>query len=515
MMMKKFVGETYYEAYLKAQAELGEDLLVITTKPLKNTKWGGMYSQELIEITAAVPRTTSMQGGDPIPHRPVPSQELGSLPSPVSPNASSTGRPSSGNGSGAARPLMSGYGPMGRPLAPLPRQELRPVHGMRSMQEGDLEPHSQRLEDEHHAAKVDALLEALGNRPVPQTSAPRPGQKATVSIATPSSSPPKRGLATAAQLASESVTPVPHQALQALEAKIAQISSLLEKALQSSQTAIENPPPGLPDGLQYLRRLLLKMETPDEIISEILSSLGHEIPAHLQDVAESSRRYAMRWFERSLRFSREPVFVPEAGPKVFVLIGPTGVGKTTTIAKLAASFALNVVDRKSVALFTMDTFRIGAPAQLSQYAQIIEADMEILIEPEDIPAALERHRHKDLILVDTAGRSQRNSSDLEELKRFLVRLPHAEKFLVLSATTKYSDMVEAVGRFGEVGFDHLIFTKLDETSTVGPLLGVLVRTRSALAYVTNGQSVPDDFQPAGPDLFAPHLAAPGSPPPSS
>jgi flagellar biosynthesis protein FlhF len=180
-------------------------------------------------------------------------------------------------------------------------------------------------------------------------------------------------------------------------------------------------------------------------------------------------------------------------PSTLILLGPTGVGKTTTIAKLAANYAFNLENRKKVALFTLDTYRIGAPAQLHQYAEIIEAKLEVLFESGDIVEARKRHVEKDVILVDTAGRCQKNADELRELKDLLSHFPDSKRYLVLSATTKFSDMQENVKRFGEVGFDQLIFTKVDETNSLGPLIALLYSSQKPLAYLTNGQNVPADF----------------------
>lgn len=185
-------------------------------------------------------------------------------------------------------------------------------------------------------------------------------------------------------------------------------------------------------------------------------------------------------------FQRTPVVVP--------LVGPTGVGKTTTIAKLAANFS--ILGKAKVGLVTADTYRIAAVQQLRTYAGIIGIDLHVAYTPDELKDAVEKLSDKDLILVDTAGRSQNNAMHMGELRSFLQVLPSPEVHLVLSATTRLQDMLDVASRFAETGFDRLIVTKLDETSVFGSLYHVPRLTGKPLAYLTTGQSVPDDIDVA-------------------
>ncbi len=182
-------------------------------------------------------------------------------------------------------------------------------------------------------------------------------------------------------------------------------------------------------------------------------------------------------------------------PKVVFFIGPTGVGKTTTIAKLASKY--KVEQDKKVALLTADTYRIAAAEQLRTYANILGTPLSIVYTPEDIGKEVEKLLHFDLILVDTAGFSHKNSEQREDMKRLLSSLPaeyEREIFLVLSATTKYKDLVEITDIYREFCQFSLIFTKLDETSAYGNIYNIRMHTQAALSYVTTGQNVPDDIE---------------------
>jgi flagellar biosynthesis protein FlhF len=177
--------------------------------------------------------------------------------------------------------------------------------------------------------------------------------------------------------------------------------------------------------------------------------------------------------------------------KIVVFVGPTGVGKTTSIAKLAARLALQ--KRKKVVLMTLDGYRIGAVEQLRTYARLMGIPFRFVNQVEDLPRALQEQRQKDYILIDTAGRAPKDLEAMGDLATFLQECSNIERHLVLSATTKPADLKEIVDRFEVCKPDHLIFTKLDETSTLGPILNELVRTHKSFSYYSDGQRVPDDL----------------------
>lgn len=182
-------------------------------------------------------------------------------------------------------------------------------------------------------------------------------------------------------------------------------------------------------------------------------------------------------------------------PKVVFFIGPTGVGKTTTIAKIASK--VKVDQGKKIAFLTADTYRIAAAEQLRTYANILDTPLTIVYSPEEMNAAIERVKAYDLVLVDTAGFSHRNDAQREDTKRLIESLdPQYEReiYLVLSATTKYKDLLEIADIYHEVAEYKLIFTKLDETTTYGNLLNVKLYSGADISYITNGQNVPDDIE---------------------
>ncbi len=182
------------------------------------------------------------------------------------------------------------------------------------------------------------------------------------------------------------------------------------------------------------------------------------------------------------------------GPHVVALIGPTGVGKTTTIAKLAANLKLR--EKSRVGLITIDTYRIAAIDQLKKYADILDSRLRVVASPEDMRDAVASMNDCEFILIDTAGRSPNDSMKLSELKTFLAAAQPDEVHLVTSTTSNQAAIELALTKFGDLNVNKLIFTKLDEAAKVGAVLNILTKVNKPLSYITTGQDVPDDIEVA-------------------
>lgn len=175
-----------------------------------------------------------------------------------------------------------------------------------------------------------------------------------------------------------------------------------------------------------------------------------------------------------------------------VLVGPTGVGKTTTIAKLAGRLAL--IEKKKVGLITIDTYRIGAVEQLKTYAEIMNIPFKVVITLKEMQGAVKELEACDVILVDTTGRSSKNTMQISELRAFIQKVNADHIMLVMSGTTKNRDIQTILEGYNELAYEELIITKLDETSTYGCVYNIVKRSNKPIAYITTGQDVPDDIK---------------------
>lgn len=255
---------------------------------------------------------------------------------------------------------------------------------------------------------------------------------------------------------------------------------------------------GAGDAVPTLQNAMQSQEVTEKIIQDMIAKLnGTEILAPRNSVKAANA--LEKYIRKAIRVANG-ITLYSSKPKVVALIGPTGVGKTTTLAKIAAKFVLEQGAR--VALITADTYRISAVEQLKTYSDILGLPLEIVYNPEALRKAIEKHKDKQLILIDTAGRSQYNEYQMKELSGLLSIDADIEKHLVMSATTKTSDGVELLENFSICQPDRVIFTKVDETGTHGIILNILHRRKVALSYITNGQSVPDDIEPASVERLA-------------
>lgn len=285
--------------------------------------------------------------------------------------------------------------------------------------------------------------------------------------------------------------------------EIQEMKSMMEEVLNHIEHQRETK--NYPAQVQKIFQQLLDREVEEKVAHRLIKDILKQNP----DGEFSDEEPIYGVLEKSiLKLLKKPRPITfkkkDSQQQAIALVGPTGVGKTTTIAKLAATFS--IVDKKKVALITADTYRVAAVEQLKTYGEIIGIPVDVIYTAQELKQSLERHRDKDLILIDTAGRSHRNTVQMAELKTLLdVALP-TSTYLVLSATTKYRDMLDIVNSYGDIDINALVFTKLDETSSYGAVLNIVNRTQKHLSYVTVGQNVPDDIEVADPVKIARMIA---------
>ena len=273
-----------------------------------------------------------------------------------------------------------------------------------------------------------------------------------------------------------------------LENEIAQMKALLAQVIGKDNN----------HGSISLHEALRKQEVDEDILNDMAAHAGAG-----ETLSDSQSREAkstlMKFLKENINFS-EGVKLNRHGVRIAALLGTTGVGKTTTLAKIAAKFVLE--QGITAALITADTYRISAVEQLRTYSDILGLPLEIVYSPIELSKAINKYRNRDLILIDTAGRSQHNDYQMKELQEFLRTNQRIEKHIVLSSTTKSSDANDILDKFSICEPDKIIFTKTDETASTGLILNLLYKQKLSLSYLTNGQSVPDDIVPANEEALA-------------
>lgn len=245
-----------------------------------------------------------------------------------------------------------------------------------------------------------------------------------------------------------------------------------------------------------LARELATSGVSTELIRKIVDTLN-ALP--LQSGNQSVKGRLSETLGRLIKFAGT-LKLKKNSPRIIALVGPTGVGKTTTTAKLAAMYALNRGNK--VALITMDIFRVGAVEQLKTYSRIMGIPLEVASTPKELEKAVEKHSTCDLIFIDTAGRSHKDKEKLDEMKNFLENKIQMEVYLCLSATTKDRELEEILNRFRIFQVSKVVFTKIDECESFGNMVNLLMKDNLQIAYFTTGQRVPEDIEIATPAKLA-------------
>ncbi len=278
-----------------------------------------------------------------------------------------------------------------------------------------------------------------------------------------------------------------------------QLQHLQEMVEQLCRQQPAAPGRDLPEELFRVFTDLIECDVDEEVARELVARLRRDTPR--RELAEPmlvSARLA-RTLEADIPIAG-PIQTSAQRQRIVALVGPTGGGKTTTIAKLAANFRLK--EKRRVGLITVDTYRIAAVEQLRTYADIIDLPMHVVSTPREMREAVRRMDDLDLLLMDTAGRSPKDEVRIRELKAFLNEAGADEVHLVLSGVTGSRTLIQTAERFAAAGPTALILTKLDEATSLGNVLPLLRCGEFPLSYLTNGQNVPDDIETADPTRLA-------------
>ena len=278
-----------------------------------------------------------------------------------------------------------------------------------------------------------------------------------------------------------------------LKREIADLKSIMQ-SVQRQSIESQYPDELLPL-IDYLKR--------QELSKELITAISDELFKHFKHSDHDISFNEMR--EITQNYLRNQLTDVEIGgltydKKYINVLGPTGVGKTTTIAKMAARSVLE--KKKKVGFITTDTYRIAAIEQLKTYAGLLQAPVEIVYNAEDYKKAIEKLDYLDIIFIDTAGRNYKEAKYVNDLQQLINFNEQVESFLVVSLTAKERDIESIIEQFNKIPIEKFIFTKLDETNSIGTMFNLMIKYKKGLAYYTNGQEVPEDIEQADlEDLF--------------
>ncbi len=435
MRVKRYVVDSMPDALHKIRSELGKDAVILNTKEIKIGGLFGFFGKKRIEVIAAT---------DTAAVAPAPS----STPAPLPVVPSASGR--------AAYRAQSNGGTAAVAAQPEPSVTTRDaaiqavLAAAGSAQQERLHSHSQQLNGQS-VATADA--------------------------------PPAVSAASARTADSKQVQPARSE-----DQLLEEIRQMKEMMLRLSKASSAEP--AVPDMFSIIKDRLLRHEVEEELARRLIE----EAIADLADGAGvASEQEAENAVRARLKAMTEGRMGGGIGPQTRIVhfVGPTGVGKTTTIAKLAAEQVLK--NHRKVGFITSDTYRIAAVEQLRTYANILNVPFEVVFSPQDLPKAFQALDGCDMIFMDTAGRNFRNELYVSELNTLLQTDKSSETYLVLSLTAKYKDMKVITENFSRFKLDKVLFTKADETDSYGSIYNLLYDFPLSLSYIANGQNVPDDI----------------------
>ncbi|ANF96537.1 flagellar biosynthesis protein FlhF [Paenibacillus bovis] len=437
MRVKRYIVDTMPDAMLKIRTDLGSDAVILSTKELKTGGFLGMFQKKKIEVIAAVEKEQVQEAPK-------------AKPEPVAAAAAT----------------------------PVPKKAV---------------PDAYRKSSQAFAESMRQALAADQPEPVsaaPAAVSPLPEEQPFVPEV--ASTRLQHIQAAAATVASPAADLTEQMSEQRLFEELRQMKQMMADLTRDKERA------ELPEPLHQLMNQL-KSQGIEQTLLDLWMDRIVEQSADLESMTAMEAKSAAKAQIEQFTESRIGGGIA-AETRIVYIAGPTGVGKTTTIAKLAAEQLFKY--KRKVGFITSDTYRISAVEQLRTYASILGVPLEVAQSPGDLQRALQRLAECDLILMDTAGRNYRNELLVSELQSLLAPLEQSETYLVLALTSKTEDMRTITDHFSKYPLDKVIFTKADETGSYGALFNLLQDHPLRLSYMTNGQNVPDDLLMPSPDFLA-------------
>jgi len=513
MTLKTYRAHTMAQALAEVKKDLGADAVILHTRTYRTGGVMGFGGRSIVEITvsndARVATRSPRSARSASAHEPKPAPASAPASAASARAAWTSPRQSAPSGGGDEDSRRSDGSGIADQATEASATGFRPLeYASFDLREPARANPAARV---HRYPKV-RLSDVVQEQPAPPAGQAQDADRADLGASPPSD--PHDHLATphdrrrTARLAvPATLDPVDQTARASLEDELASIKRLMGHVLQCSRRAAfsAEAAPGstgathVGDALAdaYLR--LTDQAVAPALAEELIGHVRDELtPAELADPG-----VVQQTLVRQIA-ARIPV-APGVQPSTqalgtIALLGPTGVGKTTTLAKLAAAYKLR--HGRRVGLVTCDTYRIAAVEQLRTYANIIGLPVRVASTPQEMGGAIESLADYDVVLIDTPGRSQHDATRLEELRQFIDAADPDERHLVLSAAASEPVIERAAERFGQLGPDRLLITKLDEAVVYGPVVTAAARLSLPLGFVTTGQEVPDHIERANPDRLA-------------
>jgi len=433
MRVKRYVVDSMPDALQKIRVDLGKDAIILNTKEIRTGGFLGMFGKKKIEVIAAIDASSSAGSAD------------------------------------SARSLQAAAAKVQAPSRPVQPQREQAYQS--------------------DFPEVPDVLAAVG-------ASPKKELDSRSSISTTGAASLYSPQQVYTPMPAAPVTPVtPASAASPAAAKanvkedllmeeLKQMKEMMRKLTLSTATL------ELPEPLKKLEQLLLDQEVDPDLVQQLIEEVIAEHEELQIEMTEDSTQRSIRNKLNVIIHSNQSKRIAPS-TRVVHFVGPTGVGKTTTIAKLAAEQVLKY--QRKVGFITSDTYRISAIEQLKTYATILNVPIEVVFSPQDLTKAFHNLADCDVIFMDTAGRNFRNEMYVSELNALLKSQGASETILVLSLTTKYRDMKAITNNFNKFKLDKVLFTKIDETDSYGAIINLVHDFSLQLSYVTNGQNVPDDI----------------------
>lgn len=470
MIIKKYTGKTEEEATAAAKKELGNGIVIMNVRPVKRTGFLSFMKAQKVEVTVALEE--ERPGGKSVAAQTIARPEGSRHKAQEEARAAIAAhvvRPQKEGGAEERQAPPSAIGALARaakdgkiPPLKVSGAELPPLQEPGDTAKESATVSSVRADVDAIGEKLDSLHSLLEQR----------------------MGPPKG-----------------ESAISKLKESAKKQETTASGAVGGAEAAAAEPSPEAPraqmdeEVLSFIKLLYNTL-----LENEVDERYANELTDEMEKIAKPnmSLDYALAnvYQKMVLKFGMPSTISPAAdGPKAEIFIGPTGVGKTTTIAKLASK--LHLQDKKKVALITVDTYRIAAVEQLRTYASIMEVPFRVVYSVEEMKQAAQDFADYDYIMVDTAGHAMHNEEQKNNIAAFIQVLGEemeCDNYLVLSATTKYRDLIEITDTYARMVSFKLLFTKMDETAAGGNLYNIRMHTGASMSYITNGQDVPDDIE---------------------